>query len=434
VNAVEFQSVSKSYAIYDHPGDRLKELLTFNRLKRHRDFWALHDVSFDVKRGETFCIVGQNGSGKSTMLQIVAGILQPTAGTATIQGRVSALLELGAGFNPEFTGRDNVYLNASILGLTKKEIDERYGDIEAFAEIGDFIHQPVKTYSSGMVVRLAFAVAIHVDPEVLLVDEALAVGDIYFRQRCMRKVHELRSRGVTILFVSHAVSDVKAIGDRVLWLDHGRVIELGEPDRVVAKYLAAMNEKDSAYRHHVAEAVEARRAVVQAPEVVETIPNIDHRYGDGRAEVIGIAVLDKGGAPIHLLEPSSRIVVRISVRAKDYLATPNVGFMLRNQLGIDFSGTNTAREGVELPPMQSGDVYTVDFHVELPELYPAAFSFSPAIADGGLDRYSMCDWIDNAIALQMSKGQGEIYGYVRLPCRVEVNARVGAALLENKLG
>jgi len=435
VNAVEFQSVSKSYAIYDQPGDRLKELLTFNHLKRHKDFWALHDVTFDVKRGETFCVVGENGSGKSTMLQIVAGILQPSTGTAVVNGRVSALLELGAGFNPEFSGHDNVYLNASILGLTKKQIDERYAEIAAFAEIGDFINRPVKTYSSGMVVRLAFAVAINVDPEVLLVDEALAVGDIYFRQRCMRKVHELRSRGITILFVSHAVSDVKAIGDRVLWLDHGRVVDLGEPDRVIARYLAAMTEKDSEYRHHVSEAAEARRAVVQAPEVVETIPNIDHRYGDGRAEVIGIAVLDERGAPVHLLEPASRIVVRISIRAKDDVAAPNVGFMLRNQLGIDFSGTNTAREGCELPPMQAGDVYTVDFHIELPELYPGSFAFSPAIADGTLDRYSMCDWIDNAIALQMSRSAGEIYGYMRLPCRVEVNSRVGIApVLENRLG
>jgi hypothetical protein len=286
-----------------------------------------------------------------------------------------------------------------------------------------------------MVVRLAFAVAINVDPEVLLVDEALAVGDIYFRQRCMRKVHELRSRGVTILFVSHAVSDVKAIGDRVLWLDHGRMVELGEPDMVIAKYLAAMTEKDTEYRHHTVELAEARRATVHAPEVVENIPNIDHRYGDGRAEVIGIADMDESGRPVHLLEPLSRIVLRISVRAKDDIAAPNVGFMLRNQLGIDFSGTNTAREGHELPPMQAGDVYTVDFHLDLPELYPASFSFSPAIADGGLDRYSMCDWIDNALALQMSRGQGEIYGYMRLPCRVEVNERVsGGAILERRLG
>ena len=436
MNAVEFQGVSKSYAIYDQPGDRLKELLSLNRLKRHKNFWALHDATFAVERGETFCIVGENGSGKSTLLQIVAGILRPTSGTAAVNGRVSALLELGTGFNPEFSGRDNVYLNGSILGLTNRQIDERYGEIAAFAEIGDFINQPVKTYSSGMVVRLAFAVAISVDPDILLVDEALAVGDIYFRQRCMRKVHELRSRGVTILFVSHAVSDVKAIGDRVLWLDRGRVVEIGAPERVIPKYLAAMTEKDSAYLQHRSEAaVGGKRATIVAPEIVETIPNVDHRYGDGRAEVIGIAVLDERGEPAHLLEPLSRITVRISVRAKDEVAMPMVGFMLRNQLGIDFSGTNTAREGQELPPMQPGDVYTVDFHVELPELYPASFSFSPAIADGTLTGYKMCDWIDNALALQMSRSEGEIYGYLRLPCRVEVNARVGAGpVLEKQVG
>ncbi|SPE38167.1 ABC transporter related [Candidatus Sulfopaludibacter sp. SbA6] len=442
MNAVGFEGVSKSYAMYESPGDRFKELVSLNRLRRHKDFWALHDLTFHVKRGETFCIVGENGSGKSTLLQMVAGILQPSRGTVDVNGRVSALLELGAGFNPEFTGHDNVYLNGSILGLTTRQIDERYRDIETFAEIGDFINQPVKTYSSGMVVRLAFAVAINVDPEILLVDEALAVGDIYFRQRCMRKVHELRSRGITILFVSHAVADVKAIGDRVLWLEHGRIVEIGEPERVVSKYLAAMTQKDSTYLMLKSGAEEKRPGSkrVLAPEVVETIPNIDHRYGDGRAEVIGIAVLDERGDPLHLLEPGARIVVRISVRAKDDVPMPMVGFMLRNQLGIDFSGTNTAREGYELPAMQAGDVYTVDFHVELPELYPASFSFSPAIADGTLLGYTMCDWIDNAVALQMGRAEKDIYGYVHLPCRVEVNARIAAGrpepapFLEKRIG
>jgi ABC-type polysaccharide/polyol phosphate transport system ATPase subunit len=436
VNAVEFQGVSKSYAIYDAPGDRLKELLSLNRLKRHKDFWALHDVTFEAKRGETFCIVGENGSGKSTLLQMVAGILQPTSGTVTVGGRVSALLELGAGFNPEFSGRDNVYLNGSILGLTSRQIDERYKGIETFAEIGDFINQPVKTYSSGMVVRLAFAVAINVDPEILLVDEALAVGDIYFRQRCMRKVHELRSRGITILFVSHAVSDVKAIGDRAMWLDRGRMVEIGEPDRVVAKYLAAMTAKDSTYLLLKAGTEEKRQASgpVHAPEIVETIPNIDYRFGDGRAEVLGIAVLDEQGRPLHLLDPCSRILVRISVRAREDVPMPIVGFMLRNQLGMDFAGTNTAREGYELPPMQPGDIYTVDFYVELPELYPASFSFAPAIADGTLMGYKMCDWIDNAVALEMGRSEAQIYGYMHLACRVEVNSRVrGEAPVEKRI-
>jgi ABC-type polysaccharide/polyol phosphate transport system ATPase subunit len=425
VSLIEFQAVSKSYPIYHAPSDRLKELLTFQRARFHEDFWALRDVTFQVRRGETFCIVGENGSGKSTLLQIVAGILAPTSGNARIDGRVSALLELGSGFNPEFTGRENVYLNAAILGFSTAQVDRIYHKIEEFAEIGDFINQPVKTYSSGMVVRLAFAVAIHVDPEILIVDEALAVGDIYFRQRCLRKVHELRERGITILFVSHSAGDVKAIGDRAMWLDHGRVKKIGDAGSVVGEYLAAMVEKDTAYLELKQREPAARVESVMAPEVITEIPNIDHRHGDGRAEVLGIAVVDEAGRKLGLLEPDSRVVVRISVRAKQPLSTPNVGFMLRNHLGIDFAGTNTLREGFELEPMTAGDIYTVDFHLDIPALYPASFSFSPAIADGSLVSYRMCDWIDNAITMQMSHGEGQVYGYIHLPCKVELNGRLG---------
>ncbi len=397
---VEFRGVSKSYPIYPAPSARLKELALFNRRSFHRDFWALRDVTFEIHPGETFCIVGENGSGKSTLLQIVAGILQPTTGDVRVRGRVAALLELGTGFNPEFSGRDNVYVNAAILGLSRREIDGKFRQIEEFAEIGDFIDQPVKTYSSGMAIRLAFAVAINVEPEILLVDEALAVGDIYFRQRCLRKVHELRGNGVTILFVSHATSEVKSIGDRALWLDAGRIKELGSTDVVIAKYSAAMVQKDNAYitRQHRKARTESQGRVL-APEIVETIPNIDHRFGDGRAEVLGIAVLDGTGQPVYLLEPSIAIVVRISVRANEDIMMPIVGFIMRNHVGLDFAGTNTAREGFDLPPMAPGDVFTVDFHVQLPELYASPFSFSPAIADGTLHNYTNCDWIDNAVVL-----------------------------------
>ncbi len=432
---IRFEHVSKSYAIYDRPADRLKELATLGRLKRHREFKALDDVSFAVQRGETFCIIGENGSGKSTMLQIIAGILQPSGGEASVQGRVAALLELGSGFNPEFTGRDNVYLNAAILGLSHAETEKRFEAIAGFAEIGDFLDQPVKTYSSGMAVRLAFAVAIHVDPEILLVDEALAVGDVYFRQRCLRKVHELRQRGVTILFVSHSMGDVKAIGDRVLWLDRGRIRERGATDLVVGKYLAEMTAKDSSFVEHQAEAKkETARAELQAPELVTSIPNIDHRHGDGRAEIIGIAVLNEQGEVAGMLEPNTKAIVRISARAREWIALPNIGFMMRNHLGIDFAGSNTLREGHELEPMQPGDTVTVDFHLEIPELYPSHFSFSPAIADGSLLHYRMCDWIDNALVLQMGHGEGQVYGYLHLPCRVEVNAKLGKAEMELKRG
>lgn len=424
---IAFRSVSKSYPIYSSPSDRLKELLTLNRRVYHRAFWALEDVSFEVERGTTFCLIGENGSGKSTTLQLTAGIFAPTRGEVEINGRLSALLELGAGFNPEFSGRENVFLNGTLFGLSTREIEQRYGEIEAFAEIGDFINQPVKTYSSGMLVRLAFAVAINVDPEILLVDEALAVGDYYFRQRCMRKVHELRRNNVTIVFVSHSMADIKAIGNRVLWLENGRTVEMGRPDVVIPKYLARMAAKDAAYRERqpVRDGTRAEAMVIVAPEVVESIPNIDFRHGNRDAEVIGIAALDERGAPLRMLEPSSRMILRISVRANKPIREPNVGFMLRNHLGMDFAGTNTAREQAELPPMSAGDVFTVDFRIDLPELYPGTFSFSPAVADGPLNSYSICDWIDNALALPMGRGDGEIYGYLHLPCEVAVNSRLG---------
>jgi len=428
VPAVEFSNVSKSYAIYAAPRDRLKELATFQTRRFHTEFWALRDVSFDVRRGETFCVVGENGSGKSTLLQICAGIMAPSSGTAVSHGRIAALLELGSGFNPEFSGRDNVYLNGAILGLSSKDMDRRLPEIEAFAEIGAFINQPVKTYSSGMVVRLAFAVAIHVDPEILLVDEALAVGDVYFRQRCMRKVHELRQRGVTILFVSHATGDVKALGDRAMWLEKGVVKALGKTDLVVAQYLAAMSEKDRVYQAREFTVAEAR-ALPAPQEIVEEIPNIDHRFGDAKAEIIGITVLDAQGVRVGLLQPNSTIVVRISVRAKENLDRPIVGFMFRNHLGVDFAGTNTARERQDLPPMLAGDVCTVDFYLDLPALYASSFSFSPAIANGSLEHYSMCDWIDNAVVLQMERSDQPIYGQFHLDCRVKVNAKLDSGVV-----
>ncbi len=417
MNAVEFDRVSKTYAIYDTPSDRLRELALLGSRSCHRDFPALSDLSFSIRRGEVFCIVGENGSGKSTTLQLMAGIMQPTSGEVRVHGRVSALLELGAGFNPEFSGRENVLLNASILGLSGREIAARYPDIEAFAGIGDFIDRPVKTYSSGMVVRLAFAVAIHVDPEILLVDEALAVGDAAFRRRCLRKVHELRARGTTIVFVSHSIADVRAIGERVLWLEHGRIVALGDADTIIPRYLAAM--------------AGTTQAVAAGPvQPVMTIPNIDHRHGDGSAEILGIALLNEYGETVHLVTPMSTVVVRISLQAKFATDRPEVGFVLRNHLGLEFSESTLAREGVRLAPLVAGETVTVDFELEIPELYPGAFSISPWIANGsaagGNDTVS--DWIDNAMTVQMARGEGPVYGYIHWPCRIEFNSHLDAPL------
>ena len=424
--SLAFHNVSKSYPVYAAPGDRLKEFAFLGRRKFHRDFWALRDCSFEIKKGSTFCVVGENGSGKSTALQLAAGIFPPSSGRLDVRGRVSSLLDLGAGFNPEFSGRENVFLNGAILGLSTQEVRSRFSEIAEFAEIGEFIDHPVKTYSSGMLVRLAFAVAIHVDPEILLVDEVLAVGDYYFRQRCMRKIHELRRQQVTIVFVSHSMADVKAIGSEALWLDQGRVVEIGDPAAVISKYLARMAEKDAAYvkLHQAQNAGEKDQAPSIAPEVVDTIPNVDFRHGNGRAEILGIAIVDDRGRTVQLLEPHSALRVRISVLARESIVSPNIGFILRNHLGVDFAGINTLSEGVEVPPMSPGDIHTVDFAFELPELHPDHFSFTPAIANGPLDGYETCDWVDNAVTLPMAGGDSPVYGHIRLPSRVEINTRL----------
>ena len=370
-----------------------------------------------------FALSARMGAERAPSCRYAPAFCSPAAGTVAVHGRVAALLELGAGFNPEFTGRQNVYLNAAIMGLSAKQIGLKFPEIAEFAEIGEFIDQPVKTYSSGMVVRLAFAVAIHVDPEILLVDEALSVGDVYFRQRCLRKVHELRSRGVTILFVSHATAEIKSLGDRALWLDHGRAMALGDTDLVVSQYLAAMAAKDARYYeqdvlHHPPVASEA------PAEIVEGIPHVDRRSGDGRAEVIGISVCDSAGRSLHVVLPDSTIVIRISVRSKTTLDQPIVGVLFRDQLGVDFAGANTTSEGRPLPPMAAGETCTVDFYVDIPTLYSTSLAFCPAISDGTLERYTICDFIENAVVLEMSPPEGPLYGPFRFPCRVQVNSRL----------
>jgi ABC-type polysaccharide/polyol phosphate transport system ATPase subunit len=414
VTAVEFEHVSKRYAIYDSPADRLKEFATLNRRRFHRDFEALRDVSFEIRQGEIFCIVGENGSGKSTSLQLMAGILQPSAGAVRVNGRVAALLELGAGFNPEFTGRENARLYCSILGLTARDIAQRSAAIEAFAEIGAFIDQPIRTYSSGMLVRLAFACAIHTGPEILMVDEALSVGDAYFRQKCMRRIHELRAGGVTIVFVSHAIAEVKAIGERVLWLDRGRVAAVGDPDAVISAYAGAMSERDRRY-----ESATHPRAARDETEVVRGIPNIDARQGDGSAEILGIEVRDAFGDPLHLMTPESSIAVRVSARAIADIARPDLGFTLRNHLGVEFARVTLAQEGRRLAPLRPGDTVTACFRVRIPELYPGAFSFSPFISGGSPANPAFCDLVENAITIPMARGERIVYGYLHVPCRVE---------------
>ena len=427
---VEFEDVSKVFKTYPHGADRLKEFLTAGRLRRHEKHWALRDVSFDIHEGETFCIVGENGSGKTTLLKLIAGILRPSSGTVHVHGRVAALLELGSGFNSEFSGRENVFLNGTLLGLTTREIAQRLDEIFAFAELGKHVDQPLKTYSSGMVMRLAFSIAVQVHPEILIVDEALSVGDIRFAQRCMHKIHELRERGVTIIFVSHNIGDVKALGDRTLWLEQGRIAKLGDTKEVTLDYMAALVKKDAVYLRGERAHGRAERRLDPPKEVITSLPKDPKRHGDGRGEVLGITVVDEQGRPLQAIVPGQRIVARISVRARQEVRLPIVGCQLRNDRGMDFSGTNTSQEDVALPIMQPGDVITADFHLYMPGFAAEYITFTPAFAEGTVNEFAVCDIVENALRLPVRKEASPGEGLLSIPFRAVTYGKVSSPARE----
>lgn len=420
-------NVSKCYRVYEKPADHLKEVLTLGRGQYHDPFWAVRDVGFEVESGMCLGIIGENGSGKSTLLRMVAGVIRPTSGEVQVSGRVSTLLELGAGFNPEFTGRDNVFLNASILGLTDEQTRERMPSIEQFADIGEFVDRPVKTYSTGMVVRLAFAVAIHMDPVVLIVDEALSVGDMFFQQRCMRKIHALKAQGVTILFVSHDLAAVRALADQTIWMEHGAMKMIGPTDEVTSKYLAAMVTKgslDMVDERPIGTALGgssdldlSQEALDRIPSLILDMPNVDHRYGNGKARILGIGIFNREGRQVVSAAQGDRLCIRISLEFFEEVTEPNVGFMVRNRLGEDVTGTNVLYEGSRMEPARVGDRVSVDFIMDLPYLKSGFYHFCPAVAEGTLDRYEQCDWVDNAYALEVAE-HTSTYGHMRVPIRV----------------
>ena len=366
-----------------------------------REVCALRDVSFAVGEGEAFGIIGSNGSGKSTLLQIIAGILRPSLGSVTMNGRCSTLLELGSGFAPEFTGRQNVFLNGTILGLSEDELKAKFESIQRFADIGDFIDQPIRTYSTGMVLRLAFAVAAHSDPRILIVDEALAVGDVVFRQRCMRRIHELRAAGVTILFVSHDTGDVKALCERCLWLEKGVVRGLGEADDVVAGYLATTLDRSQGAK--TTAAMDAEHAGAEhaiAEPVVGT-----HRFGNGTAEITGV----------HFNAGETDALLTLRMRGTRRVTAPIAGFLVRNQKGESIFGSNSARENHPLAPLEAGDDRTIDFRITMPRLASGTYSVSVAVSDGSIGEFEVCDYIQDATSFDVASARS-VSGYMELPC------------------
>lgn len=425
-NAVVLEKVSKIYKLYDRPADRLKEALVRGRRSYHQEFWALRDVDLAIPKGTTVAVIGVNGSGKSTLLQLVAGILQPSAGAVHVTGRIAALLELGAGFNLEHTGRENVYINGAILGIEHDEMKERMDAILRFAEIGEFIDRPVKTYSTGMYVRLAFAVAINVDPEILVIDEVLSVGDMYFQHRCLNKINELQARGKTIVFVSHDPAFVVTLASKAAWIHEGKLVQWGLPERVTTEYMAMVASRELRERRS-SEAPPAQTFAVlpQAGDdgpfdSLETlIPNVDVRFGNGDAEVLGIGVYDDQGRRVNSAQGGQTILLRISVRFRKEVQSPNIGFLLKNRLGLYLTGTNTLMEGAPIPPQAKESACTAEFRLQFPFLSAGNYSFALAIADGTLENYAICDWIENAFVLEVIPHK-LVHGLLRLPCEVQV--------------
>ena len=440
--AVEAKNLSKMYKIYPRRRDWLKELIFDGRRKYHQEFWALKDINFVVEKGTTVGVIGQNGSGKSTLLQLIAGILQPTQGSIWVNGRVSALLELGAGFNPEFTGRENAFMNGAIMGISRKEMERRFDQIAQFAEIGDFIDRPVKTYSSGMYVRLAFAVAINVDPDVLLVDEALAVGDVVFQHRCIRKIRQFKEAGKTIIFVSHDMNAIKSLCDRALLLDNGRLLLEDGPDMVVNKYLAltATREANEEYvKGDLIESKEGRdyeRKIMPASEASSEDlapmrfvldPNFDEktrlfRYGTGEARIRNVELFDKKrGTPLSALTTDDEAIIRVHIEYLADVPSSIVGIIVRDKNGLDVYNTNTKEENVPLGFFKFGDRVVVDFIQQLP-LRAGSYSITVAIARDELIPIFL-DWVDNALVFEklIPKSGKYIHGIVDLRPKVRIH-------------
>jgi len=356
---IQVKNLTKMYKLYDKPSDRLKEALGLTRKKLYKEHYALRDVNFDIQEGECVGIIGTNGSGKSTILKIITGVLTPTQGEVKVDGRISALLELGAGFNMEYSGLENVYLNGTMIGFSKEEIDARLDDILEFADIGDFIHQPVKTYSSGMFVRLAFAVAINIDPEILVVDEALSVGDVFFQAKCYHKFEEFKKQGKTILFVSHDLSSVSKYCDRVILLNKGVKLDEGSPKQMVDLYKQLLVGQDPVKQQ---EADKEKKAAVQSEGTgnFQANPNM-LEYGNRMAEIIHFEVLDDRGMLSNTIEKGTEFKIRMKVHFNEDIQEPIMAYTFKNIKGTEITGTNTMFEKAQVARSGAGDECTVTF-------------------------------------------------------------------------
>ncbi len=372
--AISVKDVTKIYRMYEKPIDRLKESLSLSHKEYHKDFFALNGISFEVEKGQTVGIIGTNGSGKSTILKIITGVLTPTSGEVKVDGKISALLELGAGFNMDYTGIENIFMNGTMMGYSKKEMGEKLSDILDFAEIGDFVYQPVKTYSSGMFVRLAFALAINVEPEILIVDEALSVGDVFFQAKCYRRMEEIRRSGTTILMVTHDMGSIIKYCDKVVLLNKGRFVAQGSAGHMVDLYkkilAGQMEALDKELKEEASPDVELsdftggmmeRGAPSKLMREQITINASRTEYGDRRAEIYDLGLFDARGNLTNLLLKGEMFTIRECIRFSADIQAPIFTYTIKDKKGTDLTGTNTMYEGADIQPVKRGEEYQVEF-------------------------------------------------------------------------
>lgn len=414
--AISVENLSKVYKLYNKNIERLKEAMHPLRKKYHRDFYAVKDLNFKIKKGETVGIIGRNGAGKSTLLKILTGVLVPTEGSYEVKGNISSLLELGLGFNPELTGMENIYFNGAILGYSKQYIDDKLDQIIEFADIGEYLYQPIKSYSSGMQVRLAFSIAVSTDPNVLIVDEALAVGDVRFQQKCFRLLKKFQEEGKTIVFVTHDMGSVINYCSRAIWLKDGQIHQIGEPAKICKQYIAEMLYGNETLRK--SSLTKFRENLTKDLESVQHLAS----FGIMGAEIKRVGVFSSSEEKIKSFYGGEMLKLRMEFAVKELIEKPIVGFLMNDKYGNHVLGMNSYVAGTNLNIFKPGEVVIVEFRFDFPDLRPGNYSFSVAIAEGTQIQHIQHHWVHDAYEIEVLGINDNDIGCYFMPtnCEIEI--------------
>lgn len=414
--AIESSNLTKIYYLYNDPKDRILETLKIGKRVYHQEFVALNKVSFNVEKGEVVGIIGTNGAGKSTLLKIITGVLAPTDGQIKINGKVSALLELGAGFNQECSGLENIYLNGRMMGYSRKEMDARCQQIIDFADIGEFINQPVKMYSSGMFARLAFAVAINVAPDILIVDEALSVGDIFFQNKCFKKFDELKRKGVTILFVSHDIGSVRQMCSRAIWLEKGHVKAIGEAPDICDMYMDEKRKSSEYVSGHIKDEVVSDAGIVPCNEkkVYPRVAYQEDRFKNDRVAIRSVFFEDSKHEPVNVLHVDCEYETHIVVECLADINSMIIGFVLENNKGLPLFDINNFISQQEVIKGKKGQIIEIVYRYKLPRIMNGLYLVGAAVADGTQSRHEMLTWLHGVMQLDVIN-EGYNSSYIEIP-------------------